>query len=145
MGDRIAQLILEKIDTPPVEEVQGLEGTARGSGGFGSTGMQLENDTGMVREEKETNGKNERTEVKKEKGNEKAKNETLKGKRNNERTKTERKKVTEGSSRLSRERRIISVKQMKKLVKRKTPVFLAIVEARFSFAARYNARLRVRS
>ena len=25
MGDRIAQLILEKIDTPPVEEVQGLD------------------------------------------------------------------------------------------------------------------------
>ena len=25
MGDRIAQLILEKIDTLPVEEVQGLE------------------------------------------------------------------------------------------------------------------------
>ena len=38
MGDRIAQLILEKIDTPPVEEVQGLEDTVRGSGGFGSTG-----------------------------------------------------------------------------------------------------------
>ena len=39
MGDRIAQLILEKIDTPPMEEVQGLEGTVRGSGRFGSTGM----------------------------------------------------------------------------------------------------------
>ena len=107
MGDRIAQLILEKIDTPPVEEVQGLEGTVRGSSGFGSTGMQLGNDTGMEREKKETNGKNERTEVKK--GNEKAKNETLKGKKNNERTRTERKKTTEGSSRLSRERQIISV------------------------------------
>ena len=79
MGDRIAQLILEKIDTPPVEEVQGLEETVRGSGGFGSTGMQAENDTGMEREEKGTNGKNERTEVKKE--NEKVKNETLKGKK----------------------------------------------------------------
>ena len=56
MGDRIAQLILEKIDTPPVEEVQGLEGTVRGSGGFGSTGMQSGNDTGK---EKGTNGKNE--------------------------------------------------------------------------------------
>ena len=30
MGDRIAQLILEKIDTPPVEEVQGLDSTVRG-------------------------------------------------------------------------------------------------------------------
>ena len=34
MGDRIAQLILEKIDTPLVEEVQGLEDTVRGTGGF---------------------------------------------------------------------------------------------------------------
>lgn len=37
-GDRIGQLILEKIDTPDVEEVEELEATARGEGGFGSTG-----------------------------------------------------------------------------------------------------------
>jgi dUTP pyrophosphatase len=38
-GDRIAQLILERISTPPVEVVDTLEDTARGSGGFGSTGI----------------------------------------------------------------------------------------------------------
>lgn len=38
-GDRIAQLILEKIVTPDVVEVQDLEETLRGSGGFGSTGV----------------------------------------------------------------------------------------------------------
>ena len=48
MGDRIAQLILEKIDTPPVEEVQGLDDTVRGSGGFGSTGVKSGNDTGRI-------------------------------------------------------------------------------------------------
>ena len=37
-GDRIAQLILEKISTPPVVEVDDLSATERGSGGFGSTG-----------------------------------------------------------------------------------------------------------
>ena len=37
-GDRIAQLILEKISTPPVVEVEDLDETDRGSGGFGSTG-----------------------------------------------------------------------------------------------------------
>ena len=37
-GDRIAQLILEKCDTPKVEEIGFLEETDRGSGGFGSTG-----------------------------------------------------------------------------------------------------------
>ena len=37
MGDRIAQLILEKIDTPKMEEVQVLKEYVHGSGGFGST------------------------------------------------------------------------------------------------------------
>ncbi|KAF9518425.1 hypothetical protein BS47DRAFT_1338359 [Hydnum rufescens UP504] len=37
-GDRIAQLILEKIETPPVLEVQNLDDTLRGVQGFGSTG-----------------------------------------------------------------------------------------------------------
>ena len=37
-GDRIAQLILERIVTPEVEEVQELDVTVRGAGGYGSTG-----------------------------------------------------------------------------------------------------------
>lgn len=37
-GDRIAQLVIEKISTPDVEEVDSLDDTTRGSGGFGSTG-----------------------------------------------------------------------------------------------------------
>ena len=125
MGDRIAQLILERIDTPPVEEVQGLDSTVRGSGGFGSTGIESRNDTGK---EEIVTCNNERTE--KEKENEKAKNETLKGRIGSfsgKGTKTGKKKVTEGSSRLSRERQLISVKQLKRLVKKKTPVFLAVV------------------
>lgn len=36
--ERIAQLILKKIETPEVEEVQELGVTARGGNGFGSTG-----------------------------------------------------------------------------------------------------------
>jgi dUTP pyrophosphatase len=38
-GDRIAQLLLERISTPPVEEVTELDTTQRGTGGFGSTGI----------------------------------------------------------------------------------------------------------
>ena len=38
-GHRIAQLILEKIATPPVVEVNTLDITIRGDGGFGSTGV----------------------------------------------------------------------------------------------------------
>ncbi|XP_003471906.1 deoxyuridine 5'-triphosphate nucleotidohydrolase, mitochondrial isoform X2 [Cavia porcellus] len=37
-GDRIAQLICERIYYPEIEEVEGLDSTERGSGGFGSTG-----------------------------------------------------------------------------------------------------------
>lgn len=39
-GDRIAQLILEKIATPEVLEVDSLDSTERGAGGFGSTGIK---------------------------------------------------------------------------------------------------------
>ncbi|KAK9823508.1 hypothetical protein WJX72_003255 [[Myrmecia] bisecta] len=37
-GDRVAQLILERILTPEVEEVEELDVTVRGAGGYGSTG-----------------------------------------------------------------------------------------------------------
>lgn len=38
-GDRIAQLVLERCETPPVKEIEIIEETERGSGGFGSTGQ----------------------------------------------------------------------------------------------------------
>ncbi|KAL5624506.1 hypothetical protein BROUX41_004566 [Berkeleyomyces rouxiae] len=37
-GDRVAQLVLERIVTPEVVEVEALEESVRGAGGFGSTG-----------------------------------------------------------------------------------------------------------
>ncbi|KFQ26377.1 hypothetical protein N332_12770, partial [Mesitornis unicolor] len=37
-GDRIAQLICERICYPELEEVQALDDTERGEDGFGSTG-----------------------------------------------------------------------------------------------------------
>ncbi|KAJ7667710.1 dUTPase-like protein [Mycena polygramma] len=37
-GDRVAQLIIERIQTPEVLEVEDLDETLRGAGGFGSTG-----------------------------------------------------------------------------------------------------------
>ena len=99
MGDRIIQLILEKIDTPRVEEVQDLGNAVRGTGGFGSTGVKSGNDTGNNSEKNETNDKNERTEKKE---SEKVKNETLKGRLSGSRTRIDRsRKTTEGTSRLS--------------------------------------------
>jgi dUTP pyrophosphatase len=37
-GDRIAQLVVQRVATPVFHEVQSLPGSARGDGGFGSTG-----------------------------------------------------------------------------------------------------------
>lgn len=37
-GDRIAQLVLVTVQTPPVEEVEELAVSERGTGGFGSSG-----------------------------------------------------------------------------------------------------------
>ena len=134
MGDRIAQLILERIDTPPVQEVQDLAGTVRGTGGFGSTGIGSgeKNDTGC----KDSGRKNETGQKERENeqnDSEVGKGKTLRGRmgrfsgtRRTRTTQTDQVR-TEVSSRLSRERQIISVKQLKKLVKRKTPVFLAMV------------------
>jgi len=42
VGDRIAQLILEKISMAAIEEVKDLDETVRGAGGFGSTGVATE-------------------------------------------------------------------------------------------------------
>ncbi|MCI42088.1 deoxyuridine 5'-triphosphate nucleotidohydrolase-like, partial [Trifolium medium] len=39
VGDRVAQLIIQKIITPEVSEVMDLDSTVRGDGGFGSTGV----------------------------------------------------------------------------------------------------------
>ncbi len=38
VGDRIAQLVLVSVETPALEQVEELSETARGAGGFGSTG-----------------------------------------------------------------------------------------------------------
>jgi|TARA_B110000285_G_scaffold108210_2_gene122915 dUTP pyrophosphatase len=37
-GDKIAQMILERCETPPIEEVIEIEDTVRGTQGFGSSG-----------------------------------------------------------------------------------------------------------
>ncbi|EKD01380.1 hypothetical protein A1Q2_04327 [Trichosporon asahii var. asahii CBS 8904] len=44
-GDRIAQLILEEVRMAPALEVEDLDETVRGQGGFGSTGVGAETKT----------------------------------------------------------------------------------------------------
>ena len=42
VGDRVAQLILERIAFADIEEVTELDETSRGAGGFGSTGVETD-------------------------------------------------------------------------------------------------------
>ncbi len=50
-GDRIAQFIIEKITETEVEEVEDLDNTERGEGGFGSTGVKAQ-----INNESQSNG-----------------------------------------------------------------------------------------
>ena len=47
-GDRIAQLILKKIATPAIEQVDSLDETVRGSQGFGSTDKHQEEEKDIL-------------------------------------------------------------------------------------------------
>ena len=94
MGDRIAQLILEKIKTPVVKELDNLGGTDRGDKGFGSTGMSAANKTGAV-----ANAKIEDTQM----------------------------EVATIVTPTSSSRQLISARQLQKLAKADSPVYLAIV------------------
>ena len=47
-GDQIAQLILEKIATPMIEQVEDLDKTVRGSQGFGSTDKHREEEKDIL-------------------------------------------------------------------------------------------------
>lgn len=38
-GDRVAQMVINKVEVPEIIEVEELEASSRGDGGFGSTGV----------------------------------------------------------------------------------------------------------
>ena len=99
-GDRIAQLILEKIETPPVKETADLPSTVRGKEGFGSTGI---ND-----EKEEQKNSSSRISIL----------QRVQGKPKLKRTDTYR-----------MQREFVSIKKMQKLMKQKEQVFLCIIKA----------------
>jgi len=39
-GDKVAQMLIQKVESPDIEEVEVLDDTERGEGGFGSTGIR---------------------------------------------------------------------------------------------------------
>ena len=98
-GDRIAQLILEKIKTPPAKETAGLPSTVRGQKGFGSTALNNEK-----KEQKDSS----RVSIL----------QRVQGKPKIKRT---------DACRIQRE--FVSIKKMQKLMKQKEQVFLCIIKA----------------
>ena len=60
-GDRIAQLILERIETPQVKNVVALDDTDRGARGFGSTGTKQLTQSSQAKDKKGTKKKNPRS------------------------------------------------------------------------------------
>ena len=98
MGDRIAQLILEKITTPNVQEVKELDSTVRGSKGYGSTGMNQS-----------------------EKGQDKDPS------RVSILSRVQGKPKIKRTTHAQQKRQFISAKQMQKLMKKKEQVYLCII------------------
>lgn len=47
-GDRIAQLVVQRVERVVFDEVPELPGSARGDGGYGSTGLRSESGNGAV-------------------------------------------------------------------------------------------------
>ena len=98
MGDRIAQLIFEKIKTAEIKEIDNLEGTDRGAGGYGNTGTHVVHN----------------------------KNDTVVSS-NPDKMSVDVKKDAKEKDTLSQSRQLITARQMSKLAKGDHPIFLAII------------------
>ena len=105
LGDRIAQLIFEKIKTPVIKELDVLEGTDRGVKGYGSTG------DGVVKVDQQAAQDPSSM-------NEKSRSKMMLTKMNDDANKR---------TPLSQSRQIISARQIQKLAKGDNPVYLVIV------------------
>ena len=106
MGDRIAQLIFEKIKTPTIQETDDLEGTNLGAKGYGSIGVKI------VQAENNADSK------------------SIKDKTNSAQDVKRNVKVNKDAvenETLSQLRQLITARQMSKLAKGNNPVFLAII------------------
>ena len=110
IGDRIAQLIFEKIKTPIVKEMDDLEGTDRGMGSYVNTGLkavstEIDSKINAVKDKMNDEG-------------------------NTERKPKSRNEVKMNETPLSQLRRLITARQMSKIARGDNPVFLAIVRER---------------
>ena len=107
MGDKVAQLIFEKIKTPAIRETNDLEDTERGDRGFGSTGIKSEHVQDIKPKIQLQKSDEDQT---------KKMNEAIP-------------EIKNKRSQLEKARQIISARQLQKLAKDDSPVFLAIVRS----------------
>ena len=133
MGDRIAQLIFEKINTPGIKETNDLKGTGRGEKGYGSMGSSAETEINKVDKVRTTESVQIKT------GQSMTKISGVQAAQDSNVSKISMNEPfphTKKRSQTAETRRIMSARQMQKLIKNDEPVFLAVVRASDSFVPR---------
>ena len=111
MGDKIAQLIIEKIKAPEIKEVEELGETGWGSKGYSSTGISSDqlHEGQLIKPKTQKTNEDKQKEIQ-------TRNKAIpiiKNKR----------------SQLENARQIISARQMQKFAKNDSPIFLAIARS----------------
>ena len=114
MGDKIAQLIFEKMKTPEVVEVDSLEETGRGEKGFGSTGIKSEEQKVIGQSPDHISSADQSAD-------------SAQYRKYVKQFKNEPIPYTNVRSQASKTRQTITARQIQKLAKQGQPVYLAIV------------------
>ena len=126
MGDKVAQLIFEKIKTPEVVETDSLEETGRGDRGYGSTGIQ----STEKEPRDQSTAQDSRSESEQSIKSKKQQISTINLDQNEKYMKQMKNEPVPHvlkRSQASKTRQIITARQLQKLAKQGQPVFLAIV------------------
>ena len=118
MGDKIAQLIFEKIKTPTIIDADSLEETKRGNKGFGSTGINSEDQKNISQSPDQKSDQISSADQSSESAPDRKCVKQLKNKPIPH--------IIERSQ-ASKTRQIITARQIQKLAKQGHPVFLAVV------------------
>ena len=116
MGDKIAQLIFEKIKTPVLKEVDSLEDTNHGNKGFGSTGIKTTSESESIQSVTKISD-----------------DQAVQDSRISKISMNEPIPHVKKRSQTTKARHIMSARQMQKLIKNDEPVFLQVVRASDNF------------
>ena len=114
MGNKIAQLILEKIKTPAIVDTDNLEETGQGNKGFGSTGINSEEQKIIGQSPDQISSADQSSD-------------SAKDRKCMKHLKNEPIPHIIKRSQASKTRQIITARQIQKLAKQGQPVFLAVV------------------